>query len=219
MSLRLKAVLARLWKLSREQASQVRPHHCDLGASLRDTHAVPINRWDKSLKRWTILVVLAAVWFGCSTEGPPDVTSDLTPPSLEMVRPTDGTIVQGLTKLEVRVRDDVDLSRVEYWVDGIDRTSMTLNEETDLYEAVVDTRALEGRIHHITVDAFDGAGNNTRATVTVIVEQRDNPPSLRIISPAGEGLLQGVVMLQVQADDDHGFPVVEYAVDGASGRP
>ena len=191
--------------------------------------------WDESPKRWPImavtlvlLAILTPILFGCIRERAP---ADITPPSLEVVNLTDGASVQGHVTLMVRASDDTDLSTVQYWVDDTDRVSMTSSDETDLYEAVIDTTTLRSGVHYFTVGAIDGGGNDSQITVRVNVDnppsliadptekKLNSPPSLKIIRPTGERVLEGMTLLQVETSDNQGSLVVEYSVDGRNFEP
>jgi Tfp pilus assembly protein PilX len=91
---------------------------------------------------------------------------DVTPPSVTLTSPADDARVNGIVTIAATASDDVWVTRVDFYVDGVLHSSDLSNP----YSASWDTTALgEGSTHTLTAKAFDAAGNQGTAEVTVKV--------------------------------------------------
>ena len=78
------------------------------------------------------------------------VTVDNQTPTLNIIQPKEGTLVQGTVTLQVQASDDGGLAAVEYSLDGEAFAPLTLNEQAGFYEGAIDTTALDGVSHVVT---------------------------------------------------------------------
>ena len=141
---------------------------------------------------------------------------DSQQPVLTVIQSDKDIAVQGKVTVRVRASDDQELSTVKFSLDGDTYWPLRLDEETGLYEAVVDSSSMPGGSNSITFSATDGAGNTVQDTTILMV---DNPPRLSFINPIGPSIVQGALNLQVRASDDLKLAEVEYAVDGGAFAP
>jgi hypothetical protein len=104
-------------------------------------------------------------------ELPPD-----RPPTVEITSPIDGSSIPGTTvNLRATIREDVDLERVAYQIDGGPEAAVgawpsTTDPVSYFTGANFSTALLEPGVPHLlTVTAYDGIGQFAQDTVTVIV--------------------------------------------------
>ncbi len=143
------------------------------------------------------------------------VVPDTTFPTVSIDSPADGaTIASGTVPVEATAGDNVGVTSVEFFVDGVSIGS----DATAPY--AVDWNASTGGSRVLTAKASDAAGNvSTSATVTVTIEVPDTEdPTVSVTSPANNASLQsGVsVSLAATANDNVGVTQVEFFVDGTS---
>ena len=145
------------------------------------------------------------------------VTVDNQTPTLNIIQPQEGTLAQSTVTLQVQASDDAGLVAVEYSLDGEAFAPLSLNDDSGLYEKVIDTVTLDGGKHFISVRAVDLAHQEVRSRISLTVDNR--APVLFISSPADGAVVQGVVTVYVEAVDDVGLSAVEYALDGETYTP
>jgi len=104
-------------------------------------------------------------------ELPPDA-----PPVVEITAPADRASVPGTTvHLRATIREDVDLERVAFQIDGGPETRLgawpSATDPTAYFTGITFSTAImePGRTHLLTVTAYDGAGHFAQDTVTVLV--------------------------------------------------
>ena len=115
---------------------------------------------------------------------------DATAPTVVLIDPTAGEIVQGTTTFTATVTDNVGVQKVEFLVDNV--VVATINQNTPLptstnATAAVATAGLSNGTHVATAKAFDAANNSTiSAAVNFAVNnitQVNNPPTAVITNP------------------------------------
>ena len=148
-----------------------------------------------------------------ATEGPlPPV--DTTPPGLSITYPTSGLDVGGMTRVNVMAADDVGVTRVELYVDGVFYS--TLYTATT-YSFLWDSIEYENGLHTVQAKAYDAAGNvGSSNSVSVSVKNilnDTNPPSVVITKPASGSTLSKTTTISVNASDDIGVQNVEIYFD------
>jgi leucyl aminopeptidase len=96
----------------------------------------------------------------------PGIPPDTTPPTVAITAPAAGATVSGTTTISVNASDNVALSRVEFWVDGVNKGSDT----TSPYSYAWDTTAVVNGSHTLVAKAVDSSNNvGTSASVGVTV--------------------------------------------------
>jgi hypothetical protein len=101
---------------------------------------------------------------GGNTKGiAPGTTGDLTPPSISIISPADGSSVTGTVSISVNATDNVGVKTVNYTVDGTSIGSST----TAPFGISWNSGNLADGIHSLTASAYDAAGNYNSYTVSV----------------------------------------------------
>jgi Bacterial Ig domain/Calcineurin-like phosphoesterase len=144
-------------------------------------------------------------------------TGNTTPPAVVVVAPVDGAIVRGSIRLDAMASDDVAVTQVKYYVDGVevaqDNTAPDWSEGWNSASVPDGSHVLEAR-------ARDAAGNwGTSAGITFTVANLSSgtdtvAPTLSLTAPQTSALVFGTVLLDVSASDNLGVTLVEYFVDG-----
>lgn len=143
----------------------------------------------------------APIWVNQSTGG------DTTPPTATASESgSSGTIT-----LSATATDDVGVTNVEFYVDGVLKGS----DAGSPYSISLDSTTLSNASHTLTSKAYDAAGNigtSTAVSFTVSNSGSDtSPPSVT----ASESGSSGAVTLSAAATDNVGVTKVEFYVDGA----
>ena len=105
------------------------------------------------------------------TPAPP---SDTTPPTLSITSPAGDATVSGPITIFVTASDDVGVTQVQFFVDGVFLSTDT----TGPYSSSWDTDIVADGLHALSATALDAAGNvGTSATVNVTVQNGAPPPT------------------------------------------
>jgi len=93
-------------------------------------------------------------------------TPDTTPPTVTLTAPANGATVSGTITLSANASDNVGVTRVEFYVDGVLRGTDT----TSPYSISWNTATVANGAHSVTAKAFDAAGNSaTSAAANITV--------------------------------------------------
>ena len=104
--------------------------------------------------------------------------------------------------------DNVGVTRVEFWVDGVLRGTV----ERPPYSLAFDSTTLANGSHSLTAKAYDAAGNvGVSAPVDFTVNNTDTRPPTISVNVSGSS---GAIGLAASADDDVGVSRVEFHIDG-----
>jgi len=138
---------------------------------------------------------------------------DTTAPTVAISSPATGTSVSGMVTVAVNAQDNVGVTNVVLYVDGV----RFAQDVTAPYGFAWDTSNLTGS-HTLQAVAYDAANNNgTSATVTVNVAVPTStdatPPTAIITSPASGTTVSGLVNVAVSAQDNVGVTKVVLYVD------
>jgi len=104
--------------------------------------------------------------------------ADLQPPKVQILSPAPQTQVSASFQVNVSAEDDVEVSRVELFVDG----KLFDSRQTAPYTFVVD--GLAAGAHSIRAEAVDSAGQRASASVTVQVAGGSQDPQPNPANPA-----------------------------------
>lgn len=133
--------------------------------------------------------------------------ADTTPPTVSASE----TGSSGTITLSANASDNVGVSNVEFYVDGVLKGS----DATAPHAMTLDSTTLANGSHSLTAKAFDAAGNaTTSAAVTFAI---DNTPAADTTPPtvsASESGSSGTITLSATASDNVGVSNVEFYVDG-----
>ena len=132
--------------------------------------------------------------------------TDTTPPAVSAsVSGSSGSIT-----LSANASDNVGVSRVEFYVDGV----LVGTDTTAAYSMALDSTTLANGSHTLTAKAFDAAGNSaTSADVPVSVSNAVTDTTAPTTSATVTGT-SGTITLAAAASDNVGVTNVEFHVDG-----
>jgi hypothetical protein len=146
---------------------------------------------------------------------PPGTSGDTTPPTAAIQAPTGGT-VSGNVAVQVTANDDVGVTRVELYANGV----LVGADNAAPYAFSWNSATVSNGSVQLLVRAHDAAGNvGTSSVVTVVASNAGTTadtiaPIVAITSPAG-GVVSGAVTVNVSATDNMGVARVELYVNGA----
>ena len=133
---------------------------------------------------------------------------DTIPPAITSV--SVGAWVSGIITIPVSATDNVGISKVELYVDGMLKGTDTSSP----YSFVLDTKVYaDGSTHTLSAIAYDTSNN--KATLSKSITVDNTPPSVSIMSPTNGGTVTGVISVSVSASDaNSGIYLVFIYVDG-----
>jgi len=141
--------------------------------------------------------------------------SDITRPVCAITSPTSSATVSGTITPTATASDNVGVSMVEFYVDGVLRVTDTASP----YSFSWDTTTVSNGSHTLVAKAYDGANNTaTSASVSVTVQNSGSdslPPTAVITSPAMGSNVAGNVKVSVSATDNTRVARVDLYVDGS----
>jgi hypothetical protein len=152
-----------------------------------------------------------------ATEIQSDMNTPLEPdtiaPTVSITSPTEGSTVSSTTNVTADAQDNVTISGVEFFVDGL---SLGAEDTAAPYSIPWNTLAATNATHTLQAQARDGSGNVTQSTlVTVTV---NNPPKLIITAPSQSSTTTGstVTVTYLTAGDLASYNVdhVHFVLDG-----
>ncbi|HEX8704107.1 MAG TPA: Ig-like domain-containing protein [Myxococcaceae bacterium] len=144
------------------------------------------------------------------------VARDSTPPSAAITEPTAGATLQGTVLISAAATDNLEVSRIEYYVDGaLIGSEPVLPYQPKWYQW--DTRSVANGSHTLTVKAYDAQGNvGTSPAVAVTVNNDVSAPAVSVTSPMAGTTLTGGVYLMASATDDRAVQRVIFYLDGVA---
>jgi subtilisin family serine protease len=137
---------------------------------------------------------------------------DPTPPSVAITSPMEGATVNSAVTVNMEASDNFAVQRVELYAGS---TLLTTDTQAP-YTWNWTTRTLPNGPYTLTASAYDVAGNVSRSTVNVLVDNDLSPPGPPVITaPATGTTVSGTVSLEAAASDDRQLTRVDFIVDGA----
>ncbi|MFC2087965.1 Ig-like domain-containing protein [Calditrichota bacterium] len=138
---------------------------------------------------------------------------DVTAPTVALLYPSVGSELNGLVNVAVDVYDDVGVTLMEFYVDGI-----LINTDTNFpWGFTWNTTTLATGTHTLFIKAFDAAGNigtTGNLTFTVAGNFDITPPTLTLLYPAVGTILQGNINVAVDVTDEVGVDSVQFYING-----
>ncbi|MBL7059681.1 MAG: hypothetical protein ISS10_01640 [Candidatus Marinimicrobia bacterium] len=138
---------------------------------------------------------------------------DITPPTGIIVNPSAGQIIQGTIQIEVSAYDNIEISHVEFSIDG-----ETVSADYSFpYYYLWNTEEVEDDQEYILgATVYDTTGNWAPVQpITILVDNQDNVfPEGTIMSPYAGQVVQGVVNIDILATDNVAVQYVEIYIDG-----
>ena len=126
------------------------------------------------------------------------VLVDLTPPTVSLVSPTNGSYVRAIVVINCSVTDNFGIENVKALVDGTEIPIYTSSNET--YKFLWNTTTFSNNQSNVSVIAKDLAGNKKIVQITVTVD--NIPPTLGILEPEKE-FLKSISHIKVYAMDNN----------------
>lgn len=138
---------------------------------------------------------------------------DIEPPLVSIVSPTDGSSVSGNVTISVSATDNVGVSRVDLYINGVFYASDNLEPFTFVWDT---SNSPEG-IYYLEAIASDNSGN--KGNSNVIMVNLSNPkdtvsPTVYINSPQDSSYLSINQKINVTAYDESGVSRIELYIDG-----
>jgi YD repeat-containing protein len=144
---------------------------------------------------------------------------DTQPPTVSITAPACGSTVKGTVTVTADAADDVGVTMVEFFVNGV----LIGTDTTSPYEATWNTTtAAEDQSATLTAKAHDAAGNITTSSACNVTVDNQAPPdttaptNVAIVSPTcGSATpVSGTVDVEATASDNVGVASVQLFVDG-----
>jgi hypothetical protein len=139
-----------------------------------------------------------------------DAVTDTTPPTASLTAPANGATVSGTIALSANAADNVGVSRVEFYRDGV----LVVSDTASPYSTSFDTTTVANGSHAFFAKAFDAAGNvATTSTNTVTVSNAvtdTTPPTVNLTAPTNGATVSGTITLSANAADNVGVSRVEF---------
>jgi subtilisin family serine protease len=139
---------------------------------------------------------------------------DTTPPSVSIGTPAAGATVSGATTVSAAATDNVGVTKVEFYVDGV----LYVTDTTAPYSFAWNTTTLPNGSHTLFAIASDAA-NNSASTAPMAVTVSNTPPdttppTISFGAPAAGATVSGTATVSATAADNVGVTKVELYVDG-----
>jgi len=141
-------------------------------------------------------------------------SSDTTAPTVSISAPLSGASVWGTVAVTGTSSDNVAVSRIDSYVDGI----LSGSASSSSFAITWNTASSTNGAHTLTVKAYDAAGNIGSASVTVSVNNAASdttPPTVSLSSPLSGASVSGTIAVQGAASDNLGVAKVEFYCDGS----
>ncbi|MFW6074408.1 MAG: Ig-like domain-containing protein [Chloroflexota bacterium] len=132
-------------------------------------------------------------------------------PAVTITEPSDGDVVAGTITIEADATDDFGVLQVEFFVDG--SSIGTDDDGSDGWSVDWDSTSVAEGDHTISATAADGAGQSDSDSVSIAVDNVDDPPTATFTNPLDGDTVSGDVTLAAEASDDRGVVQVEFQVD------
>ncbi|UFS69118.1 Ig-like domain-containing protein [Geomonas sp. RF6] len=137
------------------------------------------------------------------------VFNDTSAPAVSILSPTSGNTATGTVNVAAAASDDVAVSKVEFYLNGILQNTST----SAPYSFTWNTVNVANGSYTISAKAFDAAGNvGQSGSVTVAVFNDTTAPSVSLAAPT---TASGTVTVSVAASDDVAVSRVEFYLNGA----
>ncbi len=138
---------------------------------------------------------------------------DVTPPTGTIISPIAGQIVSGVLPIEVVAYDDIEVSHVEFLVNGV-----VINTD-NLFPFIYDWNTelmTDDQEVIIGASVYDTYGNWAPVQpISVLVDNQDNIfPEGTITTPYAGQMVSGLIDIQVLASDNEAVQHVEFYIDG-----
>ena len=148
------------------------------------------------------------------------LAQDGVPPTVAITAPDDGAMVLGAIIITATASDNVGVSKIEFYIDGLLRISIAI-VTAGPYSYTVDTTQLSNASHTVLFKAYDAAGNNAAAAIHITVNNPQTsdltPPTVAITSPQANATVKSKITATITGSDNVAVQKVELLIDGAAG--
>jgi hypothetical protein len=131
-------------------------------------------------------------------------------PVVDIMNPAEGSTVSGTIAIEVDASDDVGVTNVDFYIDD---TLLATDIEAP-YSCSWDSTSVADGSHIIKATATDTIEQTASDTITVDVDNVDDPPTVEITSPVDGATVYGTITIEASASDDRGVSQVDFYIDG-----
>jgi len=135
---------------------------------------------------------------------------DTTAPTVSLTAPANNSTVAGKITVSATATDAGGISRVEFSLDGALQAAVNAAP----YGYTLDTTTLTNGSHLLLAKAYDVAGNQGQASLTLLVNNSSaldtSAPTVAISSPVSKAVLSGAVTLSAAASDNVAVTKVEF---------
>ncbi len=136
---------------------------------------------------------------------------ELTVPSTSISYPASNATVSGTVTITANASDNIGVSRVEFYVNGVLKGTDTSSPYTYSWN----TSSLAAGSYTLMTRAYDAAGNAGQSGSVVVTIFRDTAaPVVAMTSPAANATVRGTVTIAASASDAVGVSRVEFYRDG-----
>lgn len=142
------------------------------------------------------------------------VVNDTTAPTVTVTAPVNNSTVSGTTTIAANSSDNVGVSRVEFFVNGVLLTATNVAP----FSYNWNTTSMANGSYTLTAKAFDATGNVAQSSAVAVTV--NNPvadttaPTVSISAPANTATVSGTTSVTITASDNVGLTKVEYYVNG-----
>lgn len=179
---------------------------------VQDTLAPYEYDWDSSADAEGRYRIRAIAYDTSFNQAQDDVTVyiDRSPPNIIVTNPRANEFVRGAIAVNASATDATGVKRVEFYIDGSLRASLTQAP----YQFTLDTTTLTDGPHRLRAVAVDVANNQSQILFDFMVD--NTAPSLAIRQPSPGAQLSGVAQIGVDSTDfGSGLSSVELYINGS----
>jgi hypothetical protein len=133
------------------------------------------------------------------------------PPTVSITSPANGSSVSGTVSVNATASDNVGVTKVEYYVNGI----LQATDTSSPYVYSWNTSGLVSGNYTLLAIAYDAAGNTGQSSVTVNIAADTTPPTVSLTSPSNGATISVTVPISATASDNVGVSSVEFYNDGS----
>jgi hypothetical protein len=136
--------------------------------------------------------------------------ADTIPPTVSITSPASGTKVTATTTISATASDNIAVSKVQFYVDGILKGTSTASP----YSYAWNTAGLAaGTSHALIAQAYDTSNNTASSTAVSVTIADVTPPTVSITAPTAGSKVTGTTTISATASDNVGVAHVDFYVD------
>jgi len=137
--------------------------------------------------------------------------AEAVPPTVSITSPASNTTISGTVSVAATAIDNVGVTKVEFYLNGILKTSDTSTP----YVYSLSTTSLAPGTYTLMAKAYDAAGNvGQSSNVSVTVVNDTTAPTVSLTAPANSATVSGTTTITASAGDNVGVSKVEFYANG-----